>query len=261
MTPSAPKSTEETDTPGSDTTVDTVDLTKPSAGSNATASTSNAADADPADTNRTVGDRAESASAAERRRRIRDERAAAHQPKTITLSVSRTTAALGALCVVLAIVAIVFGALWLTGRSDLNDARGRLAAIDTTNDQNKRAEDVATRYAVGAATIDYQNLSVWEKALVANTTPELSTTLQQAAAQMEQIYSPVQWRSTATPIAAVATSNQNGVIAVNVFVSVITKTTQTPSGMPSTATYAVTVDTRRDWVISDVRGIDSALPK
>ncbi len=199
--------------------------------------------------------------ARERRRRIRTERAAAATPKTITLSVSRATAVLGALCAVLAIAAVVFAGLWLSERSDAHDATNRLAAIDATNAQNKHAEDVASTYAIGAATIDYQNLAAWEKTLVANTSPELSNTLQHAASQMEQIYSPVQWQSTATPIAAVATSNQNGVITVNVFVSVITKTTQTPSGMPSTATYAVTVDTKQNWLITDVRGIDSALPK
>ncbi|MDF0530700.1 hypothetical protein P0W64_14070 [Tsukamurella sp. 8F] len=198
--------------------------------------------------------------AAQERRRIREERAA-KQSSTITLSVSRTTAVLGALTVLFAIAAIVFAGLWLSDRSEANDAKAQLSAQQATADQNQRAQDVATKYAVGAATVDYQNLGVWEKAVVAGTTPALSNTLQQAASQMEQIYSPVQWRSTATPITAVATSNKNGVIAVNVFVSVITKTTQTPEGMPSTATYSVTVDSRQNWVITDVRGIDATLPK
>ncbi|WP_343954244.1 hypothetical protein [Tsukamurella spumae] len=46
---------------------------------------------------------------------------------------------------------------------------------------------------------------------------------------------------------------------VNVFVNVVTKSTQRPQGIPSVTTYALTIDTKQNWVISDVSSIDGAL--
>jgi hypothetical protein len=36
---------------------------------------------------------------------------------------------------------------------------------------------------------------------------------------------------------------------------------QAPDGLQSTATYSITVDSNKDWQITDVGGVDSALGK
>lgn len=182
----------------------------------------------------------------------------------VTLSLSLLVKVLGAVAAVLLIVAGFTTYKWLDTRSDLTDARAAVAAraqADTRADENKRAEEIATKYAVGAATVDYANLGPWQQALVAGTTDQLGAQLKQAAAQMEQLFVPLQWNSTATPIGALTKSNQDGVIVVNVFVNMVIKSTQMPEGIPSTATYAVTVDKNQSWKISEVGGIDQMIGK
>ncbi|MET9325300.1 hypothetical protein [Tsukamurella sp. NPDC003166] len=166
---------------------------------------------------------------------------------------------LAAVVVVLAVAATAFGFLWLSASSDRDDARGQLASITHTEDRNARAKDVAVKYAIGAATVDYQNLDPWRTALVANTTPELANTLKTASTDLEQVYVPLQWQSTATPLGTVVVSDKDDIMVVNVFVNVVTKSTQRPQGIPSVTTYALTIDTKQNWVISDVSSIDGAL--
>lgn len=183
----------------------------------------------------------------------------APEPAARGITVSPLTLALGALVVVLAVAATAFGFLWLSAKSDRDHARNEIAATAATAEANKRAEDVASKYAIGAATVDYQNLAPWRTALAANTTPQLANTLQSSATELEQIFVPMQWQSTATPLGANVVGNNNGAIQVNVFVNVVTKSTQRPEGIPSVATYAVTVNSNQDWVITDVSGINTAL--
>jgi len=121
------------------------------------------------------------------------------------------------------------------------------------------AEQIALDYAVSAADMDFHDLSGWRKRLTAGTTPDLSNRLSQAASSMEQIITPLQWVSTSTPIAAKIRSVSNGAYSVDCFVSVLTKNSQAPDGVQSTATYLLTLDSRNSWVITNVGGIDSAL--
>ncbi|CAM3549320.1 hypothetical protein ACXYTP_13895 [Tsukamurella ocularis] len=167
--------------------------------------------------------------------------------------------ALSAVVVLLAVAATAFGFLWQSAASDRDDARDQLAAVTETQDTNARAEDIAKKYAIGAATIDYQNLAAWRTALTAGTTDELANQLREASTQFEQVVVPLQWQSTATPLGTIVASNKDGLITLNVFVNMITKSTQRPEGIPSTATYTLTIDTKQDWKISDVRGMDAAL--
>jgi Mce-associated membrane protein len=185
--------------------------------------------------------------------------AAASAPPAAGITVSPLAMGLAAVVVVLAVIATALGFMWSSASSERDDARAELAAVNTTADENKRAEDVASKYAIGAATVDYQNLAPWRTALGANTTPQLSNDLQASATELEQVFVPMQWQSTATPLGSVVVSNNDGIIRANVFVNVITKSTQRPQGIPSVATYAVTVDTKQNWVITDVSGIDKAL--
>jgi len=121
------------------------------------------------------------------------------------------------------------------------------------------AEQVALDYAVNAADMNFQDLPGWQGRLTKGTSPELSNKLSQAATSMEQIITPLQWVSTAAPIAAKVRSVTNGVYSVDCFVSVLTKNSQAPDGIQSTATYRLTIDSATNWIITDVGGIGSAL--
>lgn len=124
---------------------------------------------------------------------------------------------------------------------------------DTSN--RAHAEQVALDYATAAAQMDFQDLGTWKDRLTAGTTPELRDRLTQAATSMEQIVVPLQWSSTAQPITAKATPGENGVYAVDCFVSVFTSNAQAPEGIQSTATYKLSIDSTDDWVITEISGI------
>lgn len=121
------------------------------------------------------------------------------------------------------------------------------------------AEQIALDYATGAADMDFHDLAAWRGRLTKGTSPELSNRLTQASQSMEQIISPLQWSSTAKPIAAKVRSEANGAYSVDCFVSVMTKNSQAPEGIQSTATYRLTIDSHNNWTITDIGGIDAAL--
>ncbi|BAH50052.1 hypothetical protein [Rhodococcus opacus] len=123
----------------------------------------------------------------------------------------------------------------------------------------QQAERIALDYATGAAEMDFRDLPAWRTRLTAGTSPELSNRLTQAATSMEQIIAPLQWTSTAQPISAKAEPGPDGTYSVDCFVSVLTKNSQAPDGLQSTATYEMTVDGGNDWKITEISGIDSAL--
>lgn len=153
----------------------------------------------------------------------------------------------------------LFGWFWL--QSARSEQRAESAAVALREDIESRhhAEQVALDYAKGAADMNYKDIPGWTKRLTANTSPELTKKLKEAAAAMEQIIVPLQWVSTPTPIAAVTRSEHDGVYVVNCFVSVTTKNAQAPDGIMSTATYTVTINKNDNWVITDVGGVDSAM--
>jgi Mce-associated membrane protein len=139
---------------------------------------------------------------------------------------------------------------------------GAKAKLDNETRQassNAHAEKIALDYAVDAAKINFQDLNTWSAHLVKGTTPELKEKLNSAAKSMEQILEPLQWNSTAVPLAAKVRSNANGIYVVDTFVGVETKTMQAPDGLQSTATYSITIDSAHDWQISDVGGIGSVV--
>jgi len=148
----------------------------------------------------------------------------------------------------------VLGWLYM-GAQDKLDAQAREAS------NRQRAEEIAADYAVNAADMDYQDFNSWKVKLVNGTSPELKDKLTKAADSMEQVLAPLQWKSTAKPLAAKVRSNAGGIYTIDSFVSVLTKTMQAPDGLQSTATYSITVDSNNDWQITDVGGIDSALGK
>ncbi len=139
------------------------------------------------------------------------------------------------------------------------DAQRTLDAQDRRHQHFARAENIALDYAVNAAQINSGDLNSWRTRLVAGTSPELTDKLTRAGQEMEQILVPLQWNSTATPLAAKVRSDDGGIYVVDCFVSVLTKTVQGPDPLQSTATYSVTIDSGHDWQISDVGGIGSVV--
>lgn len=162
---------------------------------------------------------------------------------------------LAALVVVLLVVTAVLSVLWYRDHSDLSDVRATAAG-------DRHAESVALDYARGAANLDYRDLKAWTGRLTANTSQELNAKLTEAATSMQQVITPLQWTSTATPIAAQVKSHNGSLYEVLAFISVNTKNAQAPDGVQSTATYTITMDSARDWTITDVGGLATpGLPK
>jgi Mce-associated membrane protein len=137
--------------------------------------------------------------------------------------------------------------------------RGKVAAQQQRAADYQRAEQVALDYAVNAAAMNFQDLNAWKGKLVEGTTPALTDKLTKAASQMEQLLVPLEWSSTAQPLVAKVRSDANGVYVVDTFVSVLTKTTQAPDNLQSTATYSITIDSNDNWLISDVGGIGAVV--
>lgn len=173
---------------------------------------------------------------------------AAH--RTVALSV-RSLVVGAALALLTAALAVM---TWLyAGQRSLVTAQRHEA------DNRAHAEQLALDYAVNAAAMSFQDLPAWKGKLVSGTTPELKDKLSKAANSMEQLLLPLQWTSTAKPLVAKVRSDDGGVYVVDTFVSVLTKTTQSPDNVQSTATYSITIDSNKDWLISDVGGIGAVM--
>lgn len=187
---------------------------------------------------------------------LTDDEGASHDRQQASRSVRVRSLVLGGGCALgtLAVVGVVGTLGWqLSSTSDeLNQIRQ--AAAD-----NSRAEQVSLDYATGAADMDFQNPEEWTARLTAGTSPELTTRLQQAASSMQQLIIPLQWTSTASPIAATVQSEENGIYEVTTFVNVVTKNLQAPDGIESTATYKMSIDSTNDWQITQISGIGSSL--
>jgi Mce-associated membrane protein len=168
----------------------------------------------------------------------------------VSISV-RTLVVAAAICVAASAIGVL---TWL-----YIGAQNKLSAEAHAASNKKHAEEIAQDYAVHAAEMNFQDLNAWKVQLVKGTSPELKEKLTKAAGEMEQILTPLQWVSTARPLAAKVRSDAGGTYVVDSFISVLTKTMQAPEGLQSTATYSLTIDSNKDWQISDVGGIDAAL--
>ncbi|ODQ93402.1 hypothetical protein BHQ17_13565 [Mycolicibacterium holsaticum] len=165
-------------------------------------------------------------------------------------SISIGVRSLGVGAVITMLVSAVATLAWL-----YFDAQRQLDSQAAESADNSRAEQIALDYAVKAATMNFKDLEPWKSALVAGTSSELNAKLTEAAQSMEQIVVPMEWTSTAEPLVAKVRSNSDGGFVVDCFVSVQTKTVQTPEPLQSTATYSVTIDSNNGWQITDVGGV------
>jgi Mce-associated membrane protein len=204
---------------------------------------SSAASEDDADVDNTRSEAAEAEEVAARPSKV---------PRRVSVTL-RTVIVAVVICLLTG-AAGVLGWLYMGAQEKL-DGQAREAS------NRQRAEEISADYAVNAADMDYQDFNNWKVKLVNGTSPELKDKLTKAADSMEQVLAPLQWKSTAKPLAAKVRSNAGGVYTVDSFVSVLTKTMQAPDGLQSTATYSITIDSNNDWQITDVGGIDSALGK
>ncbi|WP_418002819.1 hypothetical protein ACNO8X_22730 [Mycobacterium sp. PDNC021] len=179
--------------------------------------------------------------------------------RELTLSVRRDVVVMSVLLAISLAGSAWLSWMWHHSVQSERAAKSELAAAQDAAASRHHAEEVALSYAKGAAQMDFKDIPGWTKQLTANTSPELAKKLKDAAASMEQIIVPLQWTSAPTPITAATRSDHNGIFVVNCFVSVMTKNTQAPNGIQSTATYTVTVNQNDNWTITDVGGLDSAL--
>ncbi|MBD1321981.1 hypothetical protein IDF66_20595 [Gordonia hankookensis] len=159
----------------------------------------------------------------------------------------------GGVIVALLAATCVFAGLWFSARSTISDSEARAADA-------RRAEQIATDYAVGAATTDYRDLDTWFDKLKTDTSPQLTAKFDSTAPALKQILVPLNWVSTATPVTAKVSSENNGVYQVDAFVSVNSTSKQAPNGAKTTVTYNVRVNGNDDWKITDVGGLGGGLP-
>lgn len=192
---------------------------------------------------------AESRNAGKVKAAERQERAS----RGVTFSIGMRSILVGGVVAVLIVALSITIPLWLIARSELHDRDLAAAA-------QKHAESVASDYAIGASNIDYHNFDNWVHSLKSNTSPALSNKFDATAPQLKDIIVPLNWTSKATAISSALKSENAGVYVVNVFLNVTSTSAQTPEGAQTTVTYTVTVDKNSDWKITDVGGVDAALP-
>ncbi|MGX1810624.1 hypothetical protein ACWIGI_33315 [Nocardia sp. NPDC055321] len=178
---------------------------------------------------------------------------AATVPRTGVVVVSRNTLLLAIACAALVVVAAVLAVFLVSARDDL--AAERTAAAD-----RDRAEQLARDYAVGAATVDFQNLDAWLSSLKAGTASQLAAKFDATAPTLKEILVPLRWHSSASPIAATTSSENAGVYVVHTFVTVTSTSAQAAEANQTTVTYTVTLDKNDGWKIIDVGGLDGVMP-
>ncbi|MGV9663972.1 hypothetical protein [Nocardia niigatensis] len=170
-----------------------------------------------------------------------------------TVSVRLSTVLTAAAVAVPLIVSIVLGALYWSAKSDLAERDSKAA-------DDRHAEQVASDYAVGASTIDYKDAKAWLGRLQAGATPQLAAKFEATGPQLEQILLPLQWTSKAVPLSSSVTSESGGIYKVNAYVNVTSTSAQSPEGAQTTVTYSLTIDRNAEWKITDVGGLQNALP-
>ncbi|MEV6558735.1 hypothetical protein AB0M22_23690 [Nocardia sp. NPDC051756] len=170
-----------------------------------------------------------------------------------SVSIEIPTLIRGAVITVLVLAVIVLSIFLVRARGEL--AGDRAAAAD-----DRHAEQVAIDYAVGASTINYADINTWIGKLRANTAPALAGKFETVGPKMGELLLPLKWTSTATPVAAKVTARNNGVYTVNAFVSLTISNVQNPQAGQVTATYTVTVDQHSGWQVTEVGGMNQALP-
>ncbi|MFC8047489.1 hypothetical protein [Nocardia sp. NPDC057353] len=174
---------------------------------------------------------------------------AAARTVSIRLSTALTALALTALLVATVTLAILYAG-----------ARGTIADTEARAADERHAEQVAADYALGASTIDYRDVKAWFTRLKTGTAPALAAKFDATAPQLEQILLPLQWSSTATPLSADVIAESGGIYQVNAYLTVNSTSVQNPDGAATTVTYSLTLDRNSGWQITEVGGLQNAIP-
>ncbi|MXP20541.1 hypothetical protein GIY30_04105 [Gordonia sp. HNM0687] len=164
----------------------------------------------------------------------------------------------GTLGISLLIVALV-AALGTFIYRDMS-ARSDLDAMTSEAADSATAEDVAGRYAVSAATLDYQDLTPWIAAMKDGVSPELQKKYDVIGQAMEQIITPLRMQTTAELVLAKTQEVNGDMFRVDAVVDVDTKSVQTPDGGSAVAVYTVTLDRSQNWLITEVGDPTGAIP-
>ncbi|MEU4316341.1 hypothetical protein [Nocardia sp. NPDC024068] len=172
-------------------------------------------------------------------------------PRTVSIRLSTALTALALTTLLVATVTLTI--LYLSARATIADTDARAA-------DQQHAEQIASDYALGASTIDYRDVKGWLTRLKAGTAPPLAAKFDATAPQLEQILLPLQWTSTATPLSADVISESAGVFKVNAYLTVNSTSVQNPDGAATTVTYSLTIDRNSGWQITEVGGLQNAIP-
>ncbi|QLY30617.1 hypothetical protein [Nocardia huaxiensis] len=171
----------------------------------------------------------------------------------VTVSLKLSTLAVAAAIVLLIAGLITTTTLWLNARGDLSDQQAQAA-------DDRHAEQVATDYAMGAATLNYADFNSWTQRLKANTTDSLAKKFDASSSKLQEILVPLKWTSSPSPLGAQVIGRDGGAYKVNVYLNVTSTNAQNPDGVLTTIYYTVTVDPE-DWKVTEVSGIDMPMPK
>ena len=165
----------------------------------------------------------------------------------VTMSIPALVASLlaGGLIVVLAATTALFVLRDSSARSDLDTMRA--TAADEAD-----AEQVAGKYAVSAATLDYQDLTPWITAMKKGVSPELSKRYDAVGQTMEQIITPLRMKTSAELVTTSVSDSEGDLFRVDAVVNVNTATVQNPGGTNAVAVYKLTLDRSKDWLITEV---------
>ncbi len=197
-----------------------------------------------------IADAAEPAAEAGTSPSAKDAHGAGQAGRRVSLSVRTLLTSL-----VILVLAVALGVMTWLYLGERATVQAQVSAVEG----RKHAEQIALDYAVQAAAMNFQDINTWKNHLTSGTSPELTDKLTKAAKSMEQLLIPLQWTSTAQPLTAKVRTDTNGVYVVDTFVSVLTKTTQAPDNLQSTATYSITIDSGNNWLITDVGGIGAVV--
>jgi len=181
------------------------------------------------------------------------------EKRSVTIPVDKLGWGAAAVIVILALIAglVVFAVRDMNARDDLSSLRADLA-------NRAKAEDVAGKYAVNAATLDYHDLTPWLAALKQGVSPELVKKYEVVGPSLQQVLNLLQVQTTATLVVAKTVSVADNIFNVQVVVDTATKNTQMPQGNSSNVVYSITLDKRQNWLITQVGDptnmVNSTLP-
>lgn len=125
-------------------------------------------------------------------------------------------------------------------------------AAPAPGDQATARRIACEQYAVGASTFDYRNLAPWKANLTRGTSPELTANLNTTVESMREMLQPLKWVSTARLSGAEVVPLGDDVWRATCFVNVHAVTVQSPQGRDVLTSYVITLDKKRNWLITDV---------